>query len=287
MSAAAPASNDTAAFDSFEAAGWQDCASTFVEGFAEVTGQLADPLLDACDVGAGTLVLDVGCGPGQVAAAAGARGATAIGVDVSRPMVEIAASRHPGIEFVVADAYQLPFEDGAFDVVIANMLLLHLGRPEDALAEGRRVLAPGGRVAFTTYDTPDKSLLVGVLLKAIGAVGPEPVDGIPPGPDMFALADDGEATRLLAAAGFEPAPPRAIALEAEFADADSLWTALSEGTVRAAALLQGQSAENLAKIRAAFEANIAGLAFDGGYRVPAAFRLSHGAVPAAAGKGGS
>jgi SAM-dependent methyltransferase len=277
----APPSPKDAAFDAFETAGWQDCAGAYVEGFATVTARLADPLLDAAAVGPGTRVLDLGCGPGQVAAVAAARGAAARGVDVSAPMVEIAAGRHPGIDFLVADATETPFDDGAFDAVIANMLLLHLGAPEAALGEAERLLAPGGTVAFTSYDTPDKARLVGVLLAAIGAVGADPVTGIPPGPDMFALADDGETTRVLAAAGFEPEPPRALAFEADFADADSLWRALTDGTVRAAALLRGQPAEKLAAIRAAFDANLEEFRVGDGFRLPVAFRLAVGRKPGA------
>lgn len=276
MSPAAPPSYDATAFDAFETGGWQDCAGAYVDGFADLTARLVDPLLDAAAVGSGSRVLDLGCGPGQVAAAAATRGARAEGVDVSAAMVEIAARRHPGIDFAVADATRTPFAAASFDAVIANMLLLHLGRPEDALAEAHRLLRPGGRVAFTTYDTADKARLVGVLLAAIGAVGPDPVAGIPPGPDMFALADDGEATRLLVTAGFEPEPPRTLAFEAEFADADSLWRALTDGTVRAAALLGGQPAEKLAAIRAAFDSDLEEFRVDDGIRIPAAFRLAAG-----------
>ena len=78
-----------------------------------------EPLLDAAGVTAGMRVLDVGCGLGDLAAAAAARGAVATGTDLAEGMVEAARGRHPGLEFVLADGEALPFEDGAFDATLS------------------------------------------------------------------------------------------------------------------------------------------------------------------------
>ena len=85
-------------------------------------------------------VLDVGSGPGYVAAAAAARDATAVGVDVAPAMVALARTLHPQVEFVQGDAEHLQFADDSFDAVVANFAILHLGRPEQAAAEFARVL---------------------------------------------------------------------------------------------------------------------------------------------------
>jgi len=110
-------------------------------------------------VGPGARVLDVATGPGYVAARAAARGAAAVGVDIAAAMVSLAARRHPELEFRQGDAEALPFADASFDAVLGNFVMLHLGRPEQAAAEFARVLAPGGRLALTVWDLPQRSRL--------------------------------------------------------------------------------------------------------------------------------
>ena len=80
---------------------------------ARATAFAIEPLLDAARVGPGVRVLDVGCGPGSLSAAAAARGALVTGVDLAEGMLAQARRNHPEIEFVHADAEDLPFDDGA------------------------------------------------------------------------------------------------------------------------------------------------------------------------------
>src|SRR5690606_3679172 len=103
----------------------------------------------------GERVLDVGCGTGTLAIEIRKRvGSEGVvhGIDASPEMVtlakEKARTRQLQIDFQVAAAQQLPFEDGAFDAVLCTMLMHHLPRDQraDAIAEMFRVLAPGGRV---------------------------------------------------------------------------------------------------------------------------------------------
>src|SRR5262245_41666499 len=81
-------------FRQFEHQGWQEIASRYHEGFAAVTKQAVPALLDAARVTKDTRVLDVACGPGYVAAAAAARGGTAMGIEFSSVMVEEARGRY-------------------------------------------------------------------------------------------------------------------------------------------------------------------------------------------------
>jgi len=95
-------------------------------------------LLDRADVEAGTRLLDVGCGGGDALMAARERGADALGVDPS-----------PGADQAVrGDATALPVRDGSVDVVLAECVLC-LTDPPVALAEARRVLDGGGRLALS------------------------------------------------------------------------------------------------------------------------------------------
>ena len=97
---------------------------------------------------AGRRILDVGCGTGPMLASLRARGATVTGVDNSAGMLELARQRlGDRADLQVADLGRpLPFPDGAFDDVIACLVLHYLQDWTAPLAELRRVLVPGGRL---------------------------------------------------------------------------------------------------------------------------------------------
>jgi malonyl-CoA O-methyltransferase len=100
----------------------------------------------------GQAVLDLGCGTGRHALWLAAEGATVTGVDFSAGMLD-AARRKPGaarVRFVVHDLDRpLPFEDGAFDLVVSGLVLEHLRDPGLFFREVRRVLRPGGRAVVS------------------------------------------------------------------------------------------------------------------------------------------
>ena len=198
-----PPSIDADAFNAFEADGWEERALGYDRFFRSLTGRVAEPLLDAAEVAEGTRLLDVGTGPGYVAGRAAERGATVVGVDVAEAMLALARRLHPGLDVRAADVHALPFEDGSFDAAVANFVLPHLGNPERAAGELARVLAPGGRVALTTWDLPERSGFLSVVLEAIAEAGATPPRDVPAGPDFFRFAVDDEADALLRAQGFE------------------------------------------------------------------------------------
>jgi glycogen(starch) synthase len=97
-------------------------------------------------------VLDAGGGPGRLAAPLAARHEVTL-CDLSADMLEEARRAcPPGVRFVQADARALPFDGGAFDVVLALDLIVHLPTIESGLSELVRVLAPGGRLVFDTTN---------------------------------------------------------------------------------------------------------------------------------------
>lgn len=133
----------------FENATWSRCAKGYMTGFGALVGEAIGPLLDEAKVGKGDRVLDVGTGPGLVAAAAQERGADVVGIDFSEAMLIEARRLHLAIEFRTAFAESLPFGDGGFDAVVGNFVLHHCGRPDKVLKEAFRVLRGDGRMGFT------------------------------------------------------------------------------------------------------------------------------------------
>ncbi|MGO9658137.1 MAG: class I SAM-dependent methyltransferase [Acidimicrobiales bacterium] len=103
----------------------------------------------------GRRVLDAGCGSGPLFAALRDRGALVTGVDRSAHMLELARRRlGTDASLQVADlAGPLPFSDGAFDDVVASLVLHHLQDWAPTLTEFRRVLVPGGRL-IASVDHP-------------------------------------------------------------------------------------------------------------------------------------
>ena len=130
---------------------WAARAEEWVE-FARTPGRdawfepvLLPALLDLLPA-PGRRALDLGCGEGRVARALAPHGSRIVGVDTSAGAVAAAE----GLEAHVADASDLPFADGAFDLVYAFMSLLNVDDLDGAVGEAARVLEPGGRLCFVT-----------------------------------------------------------------------------------------------------------------------------------------
>lgn len=102
----------------------------------------------------GDRVLDACCGTGDLAIAAAAAGGRVTGVDFSERMLERARRKAPELEWVRGDALALPFEDGSFDAATVGFGVRNLDDLERGLAELRRVLRPGGRVAILEITRP-------------------------------------------------------------------------------------------------------------------------------------
>jgi SAM-dependent methyltransferase len=244
---------DADAFNAFEAAGWETHAAGYDEFFGPITTQLVEPLLDAADVHRGARVLDVASGPGYVAARAAQRGASVVGVDIAEAMISLARRLHPQLEFRHGSAEALPVPDESFDATLGNFVVLHLGRPEQAAAEFARVLVPGGRVALTVWDLPDRARFIGVFLEAVAAAGASPPEDLPTGPPFFRFSEEQEFVRLLRDQGFEGVQVRTISFVHPVSSPEQLWRGLLGGAVRTPALIFGQTEEIQRQIRAAFD----------------------------------
>ncbi|WP_244180483.1 methyltransferase domain-containing protein [Amycolatopsis pretoriensis] len=117
-------------------------------------GELREATYELLRCGPGDRVLDVGCGGGRAVAELCARGVRAVGADLDPRMLAAARTRGSAApaEFVEADVLRLPFADGEFRGYRADKVLHELADPAAAVAEARRVLAPGGRIVLCGQD---------------------------------------------------------------------------------------------------------------------------------------
>jgi SAM-dependent methyltransferase len=270
---------DPDAFDAFEAAGWEERAAGYDHFFGGVTGRFVGPLLDAAVVGMGTRMLDLASGPGYVAAEGAERGASVVGVDVAPAMVALAARLHPGLDFRRGDAHELPFDDGSFDAVVGNFLILHLGRPEQAMAGFVRVLRPGGRLALTVWDLPERARLLGVFLDAVAEAGATPPDDLPTGPDVFRFSVEEEFARLMRENGLEQCAVTTIAFTHRVAGADELWHGFLAGSLRVSALVVRQPEATQRRIRDCFDRLVRDYQSKRGLEIPVSAKVASGRKP--------
>ncbi|NOY82778.1 MAG: methyltransferase domain-containing protein [Kiritimatiellaeota bacterium] len=126
---------------------------------AETAWNIEKRVLVQAGLRPGMRVLDLACGPGfitrHIAAELTPPGGTVTGVDLSDPLLDVARNECrdlSGVTFRKEDVYALDLPDASFDFVYGRFLFQHLDRPEVALREVHRVLAPGGRVVLVDAD---------------------------------------------------------------------------------------------------------------------------------------
>ena len=106
----------------------------------------------------GDRVLDACCGTGDLAVAAEREGGYVTGLDFSPAMLERAARKSDTITWVQGDMLQLPFEDGSFDAATVGFGVRNVADLERGVAELRRVLRRGGRLAILEITRPRGTL---------------------------------------------------------------------------------------------------------------------------------
>ena len=121
-----------------------------------------------------------------------------VGIDFSRNMIQIASERFPSLEFEVADAEEVPFDDEEFDVVVSCYTAHHFARPGVVFEEARRVLQPNGRVAVIMPVQSEQKSFGAFYQSALEEIPPEDAPGGP----LLNASDPDEVGQVLEAAGF-------------------------------------------------------------------------------------
>jgi ubiquinone/menaquinone biosynthesis C-methylase UbiE len=190
---------------------WASVAPAWAEhaDYADTRGAaVTDRLLELSVPHPGERVLELACGPGGVGLAAarlvGPAGEVVVS-DVAAEMTAIAAARAAALRLanvrpLTLDLDDLAQPDETYDVVLCREGLMFAFDPARALAEMRRVLRPGGRVAVAVWGPRARNPWLSIVFDVVGAVLGTPVP--PPGiPGPFALDDPDRLGRLLIGAG--------------------------------------------------------------------------------------
>ncbi|MEO5840095.1 MAG: class I SAM-dependent methyltransferase [Acidimicrobiales bacterium] len=140
---------------------------------------VGESLCEAVDLTAGSRVIDVAAGNGNVALAAARRGCAVTATDYVPELLDVTRRRADAeglaMDIHVADAENLPFEDSAFDAALSTFGVMFAPDPHRAAAELVRVCRPGGTIGLANW-TPEG--FVGRMFKIVGAHVPPPV-GVP------------------------------------------------------------------------------------------------------------
>lgn len=171
-SAAAPATPDYVAIKSKQNAAWASGDYARIGTTLQIVGET---LAEALDLAPGSKVLDVAAGNGNATLALARRWCDVTSSDYVPALLERGHRRAEAealsITPVVADAEQLPFEDGAFDAVVSTFGVMFAPNQRVAAGEMVRVCRRGGRIGLANW-TPDG--FIGQLFKALGRHVPPP-----------------------------------------------------------------------------------------------------------------
>jgi SAM-dependent methyltransferase len=144
---------------------------------------LGPRLVEACGIGPGMRVLDVASGTGNAAIAAAERGATVTASDLTPELFDAGRRRAEAagveLEWVEADAENLPFEDESFDVVMSSIGVMFAPHHQAAADQLVRVCRPGGTIGLLSW-TPEGML--GALFRMMGPFAAPPPPGAQPPP---------------------------------------------------------------------------------------------------------
>ena len=208
------------------AAGWEGHRGTVWEASRGV----GEWLVSALDPRPGETVLELAAGVGDTGFAAAARlgpDGRLITTDFSEQMVD-AARRRAGelgvsnAEFRTLDAERMGLDDGSVDGVLCRWGYMLMADPAAALAETRRVLRDGGRVALSVWGAPERNPWASVPARALlEQTGAEPPDPFAPG--IFAMADEARTRELVGAAGLEPQRVETVEMAWRFESLAEYW----------------------------------------------------------------
>jgi SAM-dependent methyltransferase len=210
------------------------------EAYDRFMGRFSAPLATTfaplLGLDAATSALDVGCGPGALTAVLADRiGPSAVAaVDPSTSFVAAARERCPGVDVREATAERLPFDDGTFDVVAAQLVVHFLAHPVAGIREMGRVARAGGRVAACVWDHAGDGGPLASFWRAARALDPRA-----PGESSLPGTREGHLHELFTAAGLSHVESGRLAVTVGFPSVAAWWEPFTLGVGPAGAYVAG------------------------------------------------
>jgi SAM-dependent methyltransferase len=211
----------------------RDAYSRFMGRFSE---PLAERFVDLVAPGAEQRVLDVGCGSGALTSVLVDRvGASSVSaVDPSESFVSSVSAAFPGMDVRRARAEDLPFEDDAFDLVLAQLVVHFMSDPVRGLAEMGRVAVPGGVVAASVWDHAGGQGPLAVFWSAVRSL-----DASAPDESHLPGVAEGHPAELFEAAGLRDAVSTALTVTVEHPTFEEWWEPFTLGVGPAGVYVEG------------------------------------------------
>ncbi|HEX6425310.1 MAG TPA: methyltransferase domain-containing protein [Acidimicrobiales bacterium] len=233
-------------------------------------------LVDELGPRPGQTVLELTSGPGEtgflVAERVGPEGRL-ISSDLVPAMVDVArrgaAERGlRNVEFRVVDAQDIDLPDASVDGVLSRFGLMLVPDPAQAFREVRRVLRPGGRLAYAVWGTPERNAWVGLMLAAMIKNGhPPPGDAFAPG-GVLSLATAERNRDLLSHAGFTDVRITEVASTMHVRDLDDYWSLQSAVVAPVARAVESLPADQVEAVKATVDESLAAYRDGDGYELP-------------------
>jgi SAM-dependent methyltransferase len=223
----------------------------------------------------GDTVLELAAGVGETgfdaAALVGARGRL-ISTELSPAMLEAARRRGAerevhNVEYRVIDAERIELDDDSVDGVLCRHGYM-LMDPAAALAETRRVLRPGGRLALAVWGALERNLWVSIVALSLVERGHIPPPEPPPAPGPFNLGSAERLTELLRGAGFAEVRTEEIPLRLAVPDVDQYMALIADIAGPIALALRDLSQADRAQVRAEVEDSLGRFTAGDGYELP-------------------
>ena len=213
------------------------------------SAELAPLFADLAGVHPPMTALDVGSGPGALAHELARRlGPESVSAcDPSPTFVADCARRLPGVTVKLGAAEALPFENDAFDVTLAQLVLPFVTDPVQSVAEMKRVTRAGGRIGATVWDMTGGMEMLRAFGEATAVVNPtgEPVHR----PVKF--GSPGELAELFASAGLVQIDEQLLKVQAAYQDFEELWSTIQTAAGPTAAFVNTLDADGLIELRKA------------------------------------
>jgi SAM-dependent methyltransferase len=259
---------------------WQVMAAGWERRRAElerVTRPVSERMVQALDPQPGDTVLELAAGPGDTgflaATILGEKGRL-ISSDFSSEMVEVARRRAAelglgNVEHRVIDAEEIPLDDDSVNGVLCRFGFMLMPDSAAALAETRRVLRPGGRLALAVWGQAERNPWISIAGRILAERGlaPPPEPGTP---GMFVLADAERLRELLEGAGFGVERVEDLPVLFTYDDVDHYIAVARETGGMFARIWSDASDEDREAIKARLSEEFVPWAVDGGYEMPGA-----------------